>query len=143
MIWQWLYSPGSSIRPTGSWRALKRTKWLVVSNLLSSGFSIRLLTTDLLAFIDWARQQIENYAEMFRKQVYSSDVEQKTVEEALNITYNQSKKVRLILLYLSMHSCGNYSCCRSMDLTSAFSSRNSLCQIRRRRSKLPSAFRPR
>jgi len=45
-------------------------------------------------FIDWAKQQIENYAEMFRKQVYSSDVESKTVEETLQITYNQSKKVR-------------------------------------------------
>jgi hypothetical protein len=45
-------------------------------------------------FIDWAKQQIENYAEMFRKQVYSSDVESKTVEEALQITYNQSKRVR-------------------------------------------------
>ncbi|KIM88914.1 hypothetical protein PILCRDRAFT_3077 [Piloderma croceum F 1598] len=44
-------------------------------------------------FIDWAKQQIENYAEMFRKQVYSSDVESKTVEEALQITYNQSKKL--------------------------------------------------
>lgn len=97
----------------------------------------------LLAFIDWAKQQIESYAEMFRKQVYSSDVQPKTVEEALNITFNQSKKVRLILFYLSTHSCVNYSCCRSMDLTSASSSMNSLNQIRRKRSKFPSAFRPR
>lgn len=44
-------------------------------------------------FIDWARKEIENYAEMFRKQVYISDVDPKTVEEALRITYSQSKKV--------------------------------------------------
>jgi len=44
-------------------------------------------------FIDWAKQQIENYAEMFRKQVYISDVESKTVDEALQITYSQSKKL--------------------------------------------------
>lgn len=30
---------------------------------------------------------------MFRKQVYSSDVQPKVVEEAKNITYSQSKKV--------------------------------------------------
>jgi exocyst complex component 8 len=30
---------------------------------------------------------------MFRKQVYSSDAEQKTVEEALKITHSQSRKV--------------------------------------------------
>ncbi|EGO31220.1 hypothetical protein SERLADRAFT_432868 [Serpula lacrymans var. lacrymans S7.9] len=44
-------------------------------------------------FIDWAKKQIEAYAEMFRKQVYSSDVETQTVDEALRITYSQSKKV--------------------------------------------------
>ncbi len=47
----------------------------------------------LIAFIDWARSQVENYAEIFRNQVYSSGVEGKVVEEALKITYNLSKKV--------------------------------------------------
>ena len=28
-----------------------------------------------IGFIEWAREQIENYAEMFRKQVYTSDVD--------------------------------------------------------------------
>lgn len=36
---------------------------------------------------------METYAEMFRKQVYSSDVDQKTIDEALKITYAQSRKV--------------------------------------------------
>lgn len=140
MIWQWLCSPGSSTRPIGSWRASKRMKWLVVSNLPIYGVSIRLFIMVLLGFIDWAKQQIESYAEMFRKQVYSSDVEQKTVDEALNITYSQSKKVRLFLLSLSMHSFVNYSCYKSMASTSVSSSMSSSCQIPRRKPKLPSAF---
>lgn len=45
------------------------------------------------AFIDWARSQVEGYAEIFRNQVYSSGVEVKVVEEALKITYDLSKKV--------------------------------------------------
>ncbi|OJA09372.1 hypothetical protein AZE42_08542 [Rhizopogon vesiculosus] len=45
------------------------------------------------SFIDWAKKQINMYAEMFRKQVYSSDAQQETVEEALKITHNQSRKV--------------------------------------------------
>ena len=58
------------------------------------GFCLTSLTIlNNTAFIDWAKHQIESYAEMFRKQVYSSDVEPSTVEEALRITYNQSKKV--------------------------------------------------
>lgn len=63
-----------------------------------------MLTTDSSVFIDWAKQQIETYAEMFRKQVYSSDVEQKTIDEALNITYSQSKKVSLTCLHPYMRS---------------------------------------
>ncbi|KIL00797.1 hypothetical protein PAXRUDRAFT_821249 [Paxillus rubicundulus Ve08.2h10] len=45
------------------------------------------------SFIDWAKKEIEMYAEMFRKQVYSSDVDQQTVDEALRITYSQSRKL--------------------------------------------------
>lgn len=43
--------------------------------------------------IDWAKKQIEMYAERFRKQVYSSDAEQQTVKEALKITHSQSRKL--------------------------------------------------
>ncbi|KAF8435627.1 hypothetical protein L210DRAFT_3483933 [Boletus edulis BED1] len=44
-------------------------------------------------FIDWAKKQIELFAEMFRKQVYSSDVDQATINEALKITHSQSRKL--------------------------------------------------
>ncbi|KAF9225287.1 hypothetical protein BS17DRAFT_730632 [Gyrodon lividus] len=45
------------------------------------------------SFIDWAKKQIEMYANMFRKQVYSPDVDQQAIEEALRITYSQSRKL--------------------------------------------------
>ena len=46
-----------------------------------------------IGFIEWAREQIENYAEMFRKQVYTSDVDPQTIEDAIKVTYLQSKRV--------------------------------------------------
>ncbi|KAJ7204356.1 nuclear mRNA splicing protein [Mycena pura] len=45
------------------------------------------------AFIDWAKKQVEDYGELFRRQVYSTDGDPKVVEEALKITYAQSKKL--------------------------------------------------
>jgi hypothetical protein len=63
------------------WVFLLDVDWLADNATLSS------------AFIDWAKKQIEGYADMFRKQVYSSDVDPKVVEEALRITHTQSKKV--------------------------------------------------
>ena len=53
-------------------------------------------------FIEWAREQIENYAEMFRKQVYSSDVDLQTVQDAIKVTYLQSKRVRIVLYHNSL-----------------------------------------
>lgn len=55
------------------------------------------------AFIDWARSQVETYSEIFRNQVYSSGVEGKVVEEALQITYDLSKKVIILCNYLIFH----------------------------------------
>lgn len=49
-----------------------------------------------IAVITWAKQQIEKYAEIFRKQVYSKDVDPQIVEDALSITRAQSKKVRAL-----------------------------------------------
>ncbi|KAI0027216.1 hypothetical protein K488DRAFT_62297 [Vararia minispora EC-137] len=48
---------------------------------------------DASAYIEWARQQMESFAAIFRKQVYSSDVEQKTIDEAYNITYLQHRRL--------------------------------------------------
>ena len=48
----------------------------------------------LPGFIEWAKEQIHSYAEMFRKQVYSSDADRQTIEEAIKITQSQSRRVR-------------------------------------------------
>ena len=45
-------------------------------------------------FIGWAKKQVEFYAEMFRKQVYSSDADRQIIEEAIRITQTQSRRVR-------------------------------------------------
>jgi len=84
------------------------------------------------AFIDWAKFQIQDFATMFRKQVYTSDVDPKTVEDALTITYTQSKKVRrnyyCTFAMLSWHC----SCWKSSDSTSGSCSRSFLTRSRRR-----------
>lgn len=43
-------------------------------------------------FIGWTKKQVEFYAEMFRKQVYSSNADQQTIEEAIKITQSQSRR---------------------------------------------------
>ncbi|KAI0275476.1 hypothetical protein BC834DRAFT_51840 [Gloeopeniophorella convolvens] len=45
------------------------------------------------SFIEWTRTQIETFAEMFRVQVFSTDVDRSVVDEALSITHNQSRKL--------------------------------------------------
>ncbi|KAI1791961.1 hypothetical protein LXA43DRAFT_1008616 [Ganoderma leucocontextum] len=45
------------------------------------------------SFVEWAKRQMELFAQMFRKQVYSSDVEPRTIEDAVQITHVQSKKL--------------------------------------------------
>lgn len=56
-------------------------------------FGIHVAEHEYAGFVEWARSQIELYAEMFRKQVYSSDIDQRTIEDAIKITELQSKKV--------------------------------------------------
>lgn len=47
----------------------------------------------LTAFVDWAREQVALFAEMFRRQVYGSDADDKVVKKALAYVHVQSKKV--------------------------------------------------
>ena len=78
--------------------------WFLASfkeNDMASGMFVAYSSVDIwilrsmgIAFIDWAKFQIQDFATMFRKQVYTSDFDPKTVEGALAITYTQSKKVR-------------------------------------------------
>ncbi|KAF8807915.1 hypothetical protein BYT27DRAFT_7190004 [Phlegmacium glaucopus] len=45
------------------------------------------------SFITWTKQQILEYAEIFRKQVYFKDVDAKVVEDAIHITQSQARKL--------------------------------------------------
>jgi len=45
------------------------------------------------SFVEWAKIQIEQYAEMFRKQVFNSDVDKQMIEDCIKITQNTSKKL--------------------------------------------------
>ncbi|KLO20158.1 hypothetical protein SCHPADRAFT_816745 [Schizopora paradoxa] len=45
------------------------------------------------SFVEWAKIQIEQFAEMFRKQVFNSDVDKQTIEDCIKITQNSSKKL--------------------------------------------------
>ncbi|GJJ11884.1 hypothetical protein Clacol_006122 [Clathrus columnatus] len=45
------------------------------------------------SLVYWAKGQIEKYAEMFRKQVHGSDISPQTVEECLEITRIQGRKL--------------------------------------------------
>ena len=61
---------------------------------MPSSFSQYVDLSAFSVFIEWAKGQIENYADMFRKQVYGSDVDPETTEAAIKITTLQSRRVR-------------------------------------------------
>ncbi|EJC98814.1 uncharacterized protein FOMMEDRAFT_23599 [Fomitiporia mediterranea MF3/22] len=44
-------------------------------------------------FVEWAKTQIGLYADMFRKQVFSSDVDDETVRKCISTTHTQNKKL--------------------------------------------------
>lgn len=50
----------------------------------------------MIVFVEWAKGQIKFFAEMFRKQVFSSDVDDDTVRECLATTRALNKKVCVI-----------------------------------------------
>lgn len=116
--------------------------WFLASfkeNDMTSGMSMAcnlpdtwFLCTMDTAFIDWTKCQIQDFATMFRKQVYTSDVDPKTVEGALAITYTQSKKVRCGCYRPVAMLSWCYSCWKTSGSTSVSSSRNFLLRSRTR-----------
>jgi len=44
-------------------------------------------------FVQWAKEQIQLYVDMFRTQAYNSDVNQKMFEECVQTTFQQSKRL--------------------------------------------------
>jgi hypothetical protein len=94
----------TGIKHTADWFLASFKENEVASCMITFFDAVGFLAYLCTGFIDWAQKQIETYAEMFRKQVYISDVDPKTVEEALRIAYTQSKKVcsRYTLLSLPL-----------------------------------------
>ena len=56
---------------------------------------------DVVALIQWARDQIEIFGKAFKRQLFSSDVNPQIVEEAVQLTRAQSKRVGLFHSYES------------------------------------------
>jgi hypothetical protein len=50
-------------------------------------------TTKISGFIIWARQQIEDFAQMFRRQVYAPNVANQVAEECIRVTASHNRKV--------------------------------------------------
>ena len=49
----------------------------------------------ILGMVDWAKTQVEKYAEMFRRQVFGPDVDPETVQESILVTKLQNQKVSI------------------------------------------------
>jgi len=78
--------------------------WFLASfkeNEVASGMDLAFFhhpsSPDSSAFIEWAMAQIEDFAEIFRKQVFTLDADPKLIEEALRLTHTQSRKVGFYL----------------------------------------------
>lgn len=65
-------------------------------------------------FVRWASEEVEIYAETFRRQVYGADQDRKVIEESLEVTKAHGAMVRLSrsillrgqsLIYPSQNSC--------------------------------------
>ena len=123
----------TGIKHTADWflASFKENDMASGTFMAHSSAGIWILRNTGVAFIDWAKYQIQDFATMFRKQVYTSDVDPKTVEDALAITYTQSKKVRCnhyrTVAILSWHC----SCWKSSDSTSVSCSKSFLTRSRR------------
>lgn len=46
-----------------------------------------------IGFITWAKQQVELFAEMFRRQVYAPNVSNQVAEECIRVTASHNRKV--------------------------------------------------
>ena len=72
---------------------------------LYSVFCAVLIRLRCSGMVNWAKEQIENYATMFQKQVYGPDVDSRTIQESIQVTRLQSKRVRINQIsFVSVHS---------------------------------------
>jgi hypothetical protein len=62
--------------------------WYVIDTLPGS--------YSLLGFIVWAKEQIETFADMFRRQVYAPTIPEGVSDECMRVVASHNRKVRLI-----------------------------------------------
>ena len=48
--------------------------------------------------VQWAKEQIVIYAKMFQRQVYGPDTDSQTIQDSIQVTKLQSKRVRILIL---------------------------------------------
>src|SRR4030081_3288893 len=74
-------------------------RWRAVSTVYRCAWAC---IDTIIALIDWAKKEIENYAEVFRKQAFTPDVDQRVFKQAVKIAHAQSKKVCIVnrLIYV-------------------------------------------
>ncbi len=56
-----------------------------------------------LGFVTWAKDQIETFADMFRRQVYAPTIEEGVAEECIRVTASHNRKVRDVYTKLSAY----------------------------------------
>lgn len=95
----------SVIRHTSDWymTAFKE-------NRMASGTSWNRITLNgavadmemVSGFVTWAKEQIETFADMFRRQVYAPTTEEGVADECLRVVASHNRKVSNLLLVLSL-----------------------------------------
>jgi len=83
------------IKHTADWYLASFKENEVASCKLDS--HLPLCESKQLAFISWTKGQIEEYCRIFRRQVYTKDVDPKVVQDVMQITFSSARKVLFFL----------------------------------------------
>ena len=74
-----------------------------------NSISAQIIHQNATAFVEWAREQIQIYIDIFRKQVYNSDVNVDIMDDCRKITAAQSKRVSIQATLSNHDSCHSIS----------------------------------
>lgn len=50
----------------------------------------------MIGFVTWAKEQIETFADMFRRQVYAPNIAEGVADECIRVTASHNRKVSRI-----------------------------------------------
>jgi hypothetical protein len=71
----------------------------------SNSFYVLNLLFCSLGFVRWASEQVEIYAETFRRQVYGADQDRRVIEESLEVTKSHGAMVRCPRPFFLLQNC--------------------------------------